>query len=511
MANLRVKAILLIFFLVLVFAANLPFCLAVSWSPEMRLTTYPSTDILSSITQTSDGRVWVLWQCKRINENGQDVYYKTYNFTGWSKDLRLIYDLGEDINPCLIQLQNQTLFLTWASNRYGNYEIFYKTSTNNGLSWTDPMRLTDYSEEDTNPAVVQLRNGSIWLVWRRRIVDNDEIFYRLYQGSSWGNEVQFTNTNALDRMPSIMQASDNRVWIFWDSTPWGGENTEIFYRIYDGSSWTGDFQLTTSSYLDADPSVVQTRDGAIWVVWYAHDPSLSNFQDDLFYKNSTNNGATWSSTMQLTYNSTNDRWPATAQINDKKLWVVWSGNTADINYDIYYKTSDQLLFHDVAVADIALSDDSVYQGVDVSIDVTAQNHGDFTEILTVDCYANATWIGNQVISLPSGGSTLLVFPWETSTFSPGRYYVNVTVAPVPNENIINLNDNTLISDPMLLRILGDINADGRVDADDLSSLSAALGSAPGQPKWNEECDLDGNSLVDVTDLYTLSLNYGRTI
>jgi len=508
MANLRVKAILLISFLVLVLAANLPFCLAVSWSPETKLTSYPSTNILSSVTQTSDGRVWVLWQCRRYAD--QDVYYKTYDFTSWSKDLRLVKDTGDDINPCLIQLQNQTLFLTWASNRYGNNEIFYETSTDNGLSWTDPVRLTDYSGDDSNPSVIQLRNGTIWLVWRRRIVDNDEIFYRLYQGSSWTNEVQFTNTNALDRMPSIMQASDNRVWIFWDSIPWGGENSEIFYRIYDGSSWTGDYQLTTSSYLDADPSVVQTRDGAIWVVWYAHDPSLSTFQDDLFYKNSTNNGATWSSTMQLTYNSTNDRWPATAQINDKKLWVVWSGDAAE-HYDIYYKTSDELLFHDVAVADVALSDYSVYQGVDVFISVTAQNHGDFSEILNAKCYANVTLIGTQTISLPSGGSTLLVFPWETSIFSPSRYYINATVNPVPNESIINLNDNTVISDLMLLRILGDVNADGRVDADDLSSLGAALGSAPGQLLWDQECDLDGNSLVDVTDLYMLGLNYGRTI
>jgi hypothetical protein len=56
---------------------------------------------------------------------------------------------------------------------------------------------------------------------------------------------------------------------------------------------------------------------------------------------------------------------------------------------------------------------------------------------------------------------------------------------------------------------GDINADGRVDQNDLRILATAFGSTPTQPNWNLSADINGNKIVEVQDLFVIGTNYGK--
>lgn len=55
---------------------------------------------------------------------------------------------------------------------------------------------------------------------------------------------------------------------------------------------------------------------------------------------------------------------------------------------------------------------------------------------------------------------------------------------------------------------GDVNWDGVIDGVDMELLSAAFGSYPGHKKWNPDCDLNENRVVDMTDIGKASRNYG---
>ena len=47
---------------------------------------------------------------------------------------------------------------------------------------------------------------------------------------------------------------------------------------------------------------------------------------------------------------------------------------------------------------------------------------------------------------------------------------------------------------------GDVNADGRVNAQDSLLLRKAMGSLPGSPNWNASADLNGDGRVSAADL-----------
>jgi hypothetical protein len=59
----------------------------------------------------------------------------------------------------------------------GNYEIFYKRSTNQGGTWKT-KRLTYNSGDSYDPGVAVYTYNNIHIVWEDDTPGNDEIYYR---------------------------------------------------------------------------------------------------------------------------------------------------------------------------------------------------------------------------------------------------------------------------------------------------------------------------------------------
>jgi hypothetical protein len=64
------------------------------------------------------------------------------------------------------------------------------------------------------------------------------------------------------------------------------------------------------------------------------------------------------------------------------------------------------------------------------------------------------------------------------------------------------------------RLSGDITGpqgvpDGAVDIRDVSKVSRAYGSVPGDPKWDPKADLNNDGTVDIRDVAIVSKNYGK--
>lgn len=58
-------------------------------------------------------------------------------------------------------------------------------------------------------------------------------------------------------------------------------------------------------------------------------------------------------------------------------------------------------------------------------------------------------------------------------------------------------------------IPSDVNFDGKVNSVDLCIIIKALGSSPRSPKWNPNCDLNGDHKVDLRDLCIATHNFGK--
>jgi len=454
-------------------AAIAPIDSVVVWENESRITTHQSWDAYPSILQTEDDRVWFVWQSDRGGDWTFDIYYVIYDywFHSWSVILPLTTDPSHDITPSLMVTNDGTIWIFWSSMRTGNYDLFFKTSSDNGYTWTNATQLTTNVHNDESPSIAQMQDGRIWVVWQ------------------YANEIA-TETNF-----------------------------EIFYKTYN-ESWSSATPLVENPDFDWDPSIMQSRDGMIWMFWsrelYRGGPDP--YQDDLFYKTSDDNGATWTEDIPLIPDEDwNEGAPSAVHASlssDKKLWLTWHSDKND-NFDLYYMKTNVIFNRDVAITDVTPASTMVYQNQTVSINVTAENQGEMSgpavEVVTVDCYVNTTLIGSEVVGLHGGESTVIVFSWNTSNFAFGPYTISANASAVPTELPINLVDNTYIDGTVLVTIICDINGDGAVDRYDAGIFAGAFGTSIGHPDYDPRCDFNNDESIDRYDGGILSQNYGRTI
>jgi hypothetical protein len=167
--------------------------------------------------------------------------------------------------------------------------------------------------------------------------------------------------------------------------------------------------------------------------------------------------------------------------------------------------------HDVAVTNVNCSKGVVGLGQLAFINISVENHGEYSETFNLTCYCNNTAItqaGGQnytAVTLSSGNITTINIKWNTTGFTYGSYNISAHADTVPNE--INISDNTFTDGTILVTILGDINGDFKVSLSDLVILALAYRSKPGDAKWNPNADINGNSVVDLQDLTMLAIHY----
>ena len=389
-----------------------------------------------------------------------------------------------------------------------NYTLYYKTSNDLGATWSSEniVPLTNNLGHNLSPSVIQAADSTVWLVWTSTRVSpsNPEIFYKTCSASSvWSEDVRLTFNASSDSRPAITQTQDGRIWVVWHSNRYSPYE-EIVYNIYDGAVWLGEKRLTNNTLADTAPVILQSQDGVIRVFWASCDMSLEGAHD-IYYVESANNGASWSSPILFPTDTPEDVYPSVTQSIDSRIWVVRTTNKTG-NWDIYFKTS---LIHNVAVKKIVPLQVKVYQEEVVPVNVTIENQGDYNEpSIVVSLYANTTFIDTRTISLNSRASTIVSFNWNTLGFARGNYTMKAEANQVSGE--VYVGDNVKTDGAVKVKLLGDINDDRIVEVRDLWAMGKAYASLPSSPNWNEEADLNGNNAVNQTDLSLLSNNYGET-
>jgi len=321
------------FFTILLFILSFQISNA-QWQPEVRLTNDPAGSFTFRNSIAANGNlIHVVFYDKRDNNSTYEIYYKRSTDGGLSfgADVRLTNDAATSYNPA-IAYSGSVLHVVWTDNRDGNYEIYYKRSTDDGLSWEADTRLTNNSFLSNYPSI-SASGLNLHLVWHDTRDGNAEIYYKNSTdgGNTWSVDMRLSNTSGLSYVPSVA-VSGSFVHVAWyDST---AGNWEIYYkRSTDGGiSWGADTRLTndpansTYPYLGVSGSVVH-------LVW----TDRRNGTDNIYYKRSTNGGTSWAADFRLTKNNYNNIYASLA-INGPVVHLIFQRAISTF-WDIFYNKS----------------------------------------------------------------------------------------------------------------------------------------------------------------------------
>src|SRR5262249_5744031 len=146
-------------------------------------------------------------------------------------------------------------------------EIYYKRSSDGGLTWGADTRLTNNPSGSTVPAIVASGNN-VHVAWEEYRHGPAEIYYKRSSdgGATWGNDTRLRNNSANSFSPSIA-ASGSDVNVAWFDQRDG--NFEIYdkHSADGGLNWEPDIRVTTNLAVSNYPSVSVSAPN-VHIVWF---------------------------------------------------------------------------------------------------------------------------------------------------------------------------------------------------------------------------------------------------
>jgi hypothetical protein len=333
------------------------------WESDVRLTNNPAASWTpfnnAWCVAASGDTVHVVFFDNRDGNN--EIYYKRSSDGGisWDTDVRLTSNSGNSMRLC-VALSGPIVHVTWTDDRDGNYEIYYKRSIDRGSNWGIDTRLTNSSGSSFNPSMA-VKDSFLHVLWYDFRDGSWEIYYKrsIDGGLSWEPDVRLTYDPA-DSFNASIAVSGTLVYAVWGDYRDG--NGEIYFKKSSdkGASWDQDVRLTIDTAASRRPCI-SASGSTVDIVWF----DKRDGDNEIYYKHSADEGTTWGADTRLT-NSSGDSFNPSLAVSGSAVHVVWYDNR-DGNLEIYYKRSE-----DEGVgwgADTRLTDapgDSQYPSIAVS-------------------------------------------------------------------------------------------------------------------------------------------------
>src|SRR3989441_941778 len=334
------------------------------------------------------------------------------------------------------------------------------------------------------PKLLQATNGSIWLTWEKVVGTYGQVYLMVNNGFGWSGQIPLVNSGGTydDITPTLAQLTNGTIILAWSrgSTGSGACSSQRTYDIYTqrytNGVWSSPVPLVQAAGDDLTPAMARLKDGRVMLVWTRctianaggniYNGTVSGvptYQYDLFYKNSTTNGVTWSPEQTLAPNiSSHEKQPTIVQTLSKKVWIVYaSDQTLGNPYhtdNLYLITSDIIKIHDLNAVSAALPPILPFHraGETMNISVTVTNLGDYGESSTINCYANNTLVYSKPFTLSAAQTATWLLPWNSLSYPPGIYKIKASVNTVPGE-FLTANNSVNASTYLPLTFRGDTN------------------------------------------------------
>ena len=218
-------------------------------------------------------RVWTIWSANR--DGNSDIYAKAYSSGKWSPEIRLTSDPGTDVNPVAATDSKGRVWVAWQAFRGNNLEVL--AAVQNGGAFSPEARVSFSPASDWDPAIAAAPNGDVAISWDTYDKGDYDVYFRRLRADgeiTMDPPIAVAASQNFEARSSVAFDARNRLWVAYEvSGPkWGkdygayettgislyqGHNVQV--KCFDGAN-----AFTTSEDIqDALPGPVtpQRRQG----------------------------------------------------------------------------------------------------------------------------------------------------------------------------------------------------------------------------------------------------------
>jgi hypothetical protein len=304
--------------------------------PDVRLTNdaaFSATTFNNARTVAASGAtVHVVWFDTR--DGNREIYYKRSTDGGltFGADVRLTANAAVSHFPGIATSQSG-VHVVWEEYRDGNAEIYVKRSIDGGATFGPDVRLTSNAASSFSPSVAA-SGSAVHVIWYDTRDGNSEIYTKRSEdgGASFGPDTRLTNQAAASVFGGVA-AAGSTVVVAWEEYR-DGPNGEIYFKrsVDAGASWSADTRLTNQASRSSSPSISASGSN-VHVVWF--DERDGNAE--IYAKRSIDGGASFGADVRLTSDPAVSEYPCVL-VSGPNVHVVWMDDR-DGNTEIYAKRS----------------------------------------------------------------------------------------------------------------------------------------------------------------------------
>ena len=105
----------------------------------------------------------------------------------------------EELVP--IAISGENVYITWWSNKTGNEEVMFRTSTDNGITFGDKINLSNTTEADSDDAEIAASGNNVYVTWWERNETSDQPVLRISNdnGKTFGPLLMLATNGTIGR------------------------------------------------------------------------------------------------------------------------------------------------------------------------------------------------------------------------------------------------------------------------------------------------------------------------
>jgi len=297
-----------------------------------------SDQSLAPLVVKSGNKVYVVW------EDG-DIFFKRSTDKGatFGPTKNLSNDPSFNADPRMAASGN-SVYVVWAGlGPSGDQDVFSVASTDGGKNFGSPINLSNNPRTSESPKIAA-SGGNVYVAWADESPGNFEVLFKRStdSGASFESTKNLSN-NPPDSLSPKIKASGNNVYVVWDDESTLGVSTDVFYKrsTNNGASFGSIKNLSGNNNAGAARIAISGKN--VYVAWESVVGG-----SDVFFKRSTDEGASFGSTKNLSNNPGQSEQSRIGASGDN-VYVIWSDDTgvptgdcdrtAD-NCDVFFRASD---------------------------------------------------------------------------------------------------------------------------------------------------------------------------
>ena len=318
--------------------------------------------------------------------------------------------------------------LVYLHHQGESYNIYYRTSADDGASWSPEKTVQDDDFNLFDPAVVGTPSGRVIVAWRVDGPEGRRIQYSTTDdgGATWvGHPTPYDPERVHDvDQPALAVAPSGDIWLIYRAVveeQWG-----LWYQVSidDGETWSGPERLQDGHHRT---SIAGTTDGLV-LAWQQGrwNDELGFHNGDVYYRTSDDEGATWSDPVRYTMYPDRDHQVRVAGLSGGGFGLGWGSRRQ--HSSVEYTMRDAIWF-----GNPAMHEDNNYPPVVVRLDhfpIPTPKAGD-------EAFVTATIvgeIGTADVEWSINGQPQPDIPMEAGQ-RPGRFVASLGILNDPGSNV----------------------------------------------------------------------------